>query len=101
MISLKSKKNKLTSFLKEKKYHVSIFGLAPADDWKLMLLIFIFSIGLIVASAMGTYELFSNIGVEEFDNPVSSRKTSEIEKASALIEVFEQKKTDFDKLLAE
>lgn len=61
-------KNQFREFLKEKKYYLSLFGRGPGDDWKIILLTFLFVLGLISASGILTYQHLldvSNISAEE------------------------------------
>lgn len=88
MASFDKQKNKLHEFLKERKYHLSLFGYNPGDDWKLILLTFLFVLGLISASGILTYQSLIQISEENSTDVSGDQKIIEIEKVDTVIERF-------------
>jgi hypothetical protein len=101
MFSLNQQKHKMKLFMKERKYYLSVFGRSPSDDWKLFLMIFIFAVGLVVATAMITYNSFANIRDEASQEEITSKKVADIEKAEEIITDFDEKRDRFNQLLSE
>ena len=98
MFTFMKQKNSWREYLKRRKYFLSSFGTSPRDDWRLVLLIFIFFLGLISVSGIFTYKKVIQITDGEFQTNISSRKIIEVEKINTVIDHYQEKEDFFDRL---
>lgn len=99
MISFKKQQDTWNRFLRERKYRLSLFGLTPHFDWKLILLLSLLTLIAISVAGIGTYRRVVSLSESDIDlEPVTHTFVNPNE-VNKFISEFEKKDKRFNTLL--
>jgi hypothetical protein len=98
MFSLNKQKNIFNQMFRERKYRLSIFGVSPHFDWKILLILILIIFIVVAVYAQNLLLDIKSIDKLEFNESVQTNKinTEEIQKN---VNIFEKNKIIFTELM--
>jgi len=96
MLSFEKQKNKMSQFKKVRKYKVSILGLNPKTDWKIVLLGVLVVVVIVVVNGLSVYKDIVEISEKEIDVEVDKGESVDIDLVNERISYFKSKQAVLD-----